>query len=219
MGAYIVGVLVPLIFTLLFRNSKNGKKRGLPVDVGGQPGYAIRNYRFTSPVETAWEGITTLAELFEQSCKLHRDKRLLGTRRLISRETEISGDGRSFEKVHLGDYEWLSYGKVFEAVCNFASGLAKLGHQKEERVAIFADTREEWFIALQACFRRNATVVTIYASLGEEALCHSLNELIVKTLIAGIAKGVDIATATAVASNNSYDAGDVTPLLLVITSS
>lgn len=29
----------------------------------------------------------------------------------------------------------------------------------------------------QACFRRNITVVTIYASLGEEALCHSLNEV------------------------------------------
>ena len=30
---------------------------------------------------------------------------------------------------------------------------------------------------LQACFRRNVTVVTIYASLGEEALVHSLNEV------------------------------------------
>lgn len=29
----------------------------------------------------------------------------------------------------------------------------------------------------QGCFRRNVTVVTIYASLGEEALCHSLNEV------------------------------------------
>lgn len=33
------------------------------------------------------------------------------------------------------------------------------------------------FLFLQACFRRNVTVVTIYASLGEEALCHSLNEV------------------------------------------
>ncbi|XP_059631815.1 long chain acyl-CoA synthetase 9, chloroplastic [Cornus florida] len=185
MSAYIVGVLVPLVFTILLRNSKNRKKRGLPVDVGGEPGYAIRNYRFTSPVETAWEGISTLADLFEQSCKQYRDNKFLGTRRLISRETEISGDGRSFEKLHLGDYEWLSYGKVFEAVCNFASGLVQLGHKREERAAIFADTREEWFIALQGCFRRNITVVTIYASLGEEALCYSLNETEVTTVICG----------------------------------
>lgn len=62
-------------------------------------------------------------------------------------------------------------------MCSFASGLVQIGHKSEERVAIFADTREEWFIALQGCFRRNVTVVTIYSSLGEEALCHSLNEV------------------------------------------
>ncbi|KAK3021482.1 hypothetical protein RJ639_045865 [Escallonia herrerae] len=185
MGAYIAGVLVPLVFTLLLRNSKNRKRRSLLADVGGEPGYAVRNHRFNSPVETAWKGITTLAELFEQSWKQHHDKKFLGTRRLVSRDTEVSKDGRSFEKLHLGDYEWLSYGEVFEAVCNFASGLVQLGHQKEERVAIFADTREEWFIALQGCFRRNVTVVTMYASLGEEALCHSLNETEVTTVICG----------------------------------
>ncbi|KAK2659500.1 hypothetical protein Ddye_006033 [Dipteronia dyeriana] len=195
MSAYIIGVLVPLVFTILLRNSKNAKKRGLPVDVGGEPGYSIRNHRFSSPVSSSWEGISTLAELFEQSCKQHREKCLLGTRKLISRETEVTEDGRSFEKLHLGEYEWLTYGKAFEAVCNFASGLAQLGHKKEERVAIFADTREEWFLALQGCFRRNVTVVTIYASLGEEALCHSLNETEVTTVICGskeLKKLVDI---------------------------
>lgn len=185
MSGYIVGALVPIVFTILLRNSKKEKKRGVPVDVGGEPGYAIRNSRFTSPVETAWEGVSTLAELFEQACKQHYDKCLLGTRKLISREVKVTEDGRSFEMLHLGDYEWLTYGKAFEAVCSFASGLVQLGHGKGERVAIFADTREEWFIALQACFRRNVTVVTIYASLGEEALCHSLNETEVTTVICG----------------------------------
>ncbi|KAF7829834.1 long chain acyl-CoA synthetase 9, chloroplastic [Senna tora] len=185
MSAYIVGVLVPLVVTILFRNSKNMKKRGVPTDVGGEPGFAIRNHRFPFPVSTHWEGVTTLAELFEQACEQHRDRFLLGTRKLISIEVEITGDGRSFEKLHLGDYEWLTYGKTFEAVCNFASGLANIGHVKGERAAIFADTREEWFIALQGCFRRNVTVVTIYASLGDEALCHSLNETEVTTVICG----------------------------------
>ncbi|CAF1958530.1 unnamed protein product [Brassica oleracea var. botrytis] len=35
----------------------------------------------------------------------------------------------------------------------------KIGHKSEERVAIFADTREEWFITLQGCFRRKVTVL------------------------------------------------------------
>lgn len=149
MSAYIVGVLVPIVVTLFFRNTKRAKRRGLPVDAGGDPGFAVRNSKHAAPVESAWEGIFTLAELFEYSCKQHQDRRLLGTRKLISKETEVTKDGRSFEKVHLGDYEWLTYGQAFEAVCSFASGLVQLGHKKGERAAIFADTREEWFIALQ----------------------------------------------------------------------
>lgn len=149
MGPYMAGVLVPLLLTIIIQKSMRAKQRGVPVNVGGEPGYAIRNHRFTAPVATLWKGVTTLAELFEQSSKRFQDKCLLGTRALIAREVEVSKDGRSFEKLHLGEYEWLTYGKAFEVVCNFASGLAQLGHQREERVAIFADTREEWFIALQ----------------------------------------------------------------------
>ncbi|XP_068313148.1 long chain acyl-CoA synthetase 9, chloroplastic-like [Pyrus communis] len=185
MDPYMVGVLVPLLLTIMIQKSMRAKQRGVPVDVGGEPGYAIRNHRFAAPVATLWKGVTTLAELFEQSSKRFLEKRLLGTRALIAREVEVSKDGRSFEKLHLGDYEWLTYGKAFEVACNFASGLAQLGHNREEKVAIFADTRKEWFLALQGCFRRNVTVVTIYASLGEEALCHSLNETEVTTVICG----------------------------------
>uniref|UniRef100_A0A2P2JA64 AMP-dependent synthetase/ligase domain-containing protein n=1 Tax=Rhizophora mucronata TaxID=61149 RepID=A0A2P2JA64_RHIMU len=195
MSAYIIGAIVPLVVTLLLRKKKNGKKRGVPVDIGGEPGYAIRNSQFPAPLQTVWEGVSTLAELFEHACKRHGDKFLLGTRPLISREIEVTEDGKSFEKLHLADYEWLTYERAFESVCNFASGLAQLGHKREERVAIFADTRAEWFIALQGCFRRNVTVVTIYASLGEAALCHSLNETEVTTVICGnkeLQKLVDI---------------------------
>ncbi|XP_027368731.1 long chain acyl-CoA synthetase 9, chloroplastic-like [Abrus precatorius] len=184
MNPYIVGFVVPLL-VLLFRNSNNRKRRGLPADVGGEPGFAVRNHRFGSVMSSAWDGVTTLAELFERACREHHDRLLLGTRELIARDVETSQDGRTFEKLHLGDYHWLTYGKVFESVCSFASGLASLGHPREERAAIFAETGEQWFIALQGCFRRNVTVVTIYASLGEEALCHSLNETEVTTVICG----------------------------------
>lgn len=146
---YVVGALVPFVLTLILHKSKKEKKRGLLVDVGGEPGYAIRSHQCSSPVESAWEGISTLAELFEQSCRRFQNNCFLGTRALVAREVEVTKDGKSFEKLHLGDYEWLTYGKAFELVSNFASGLSQLGHKREERVAIFADTREEWFIALQ----------------------------------------------------------------------
>ncbi|KAK7351120.1 hypothetical protein VNO77_10329 [Canavalia gladiata] len=184
MNAYIVGFVVPLL-VLLFRNSNKRKRRGLPVDAGGEPGFTVRNHRFGSVLSSAWEGVTTLAELFERACREHQERFLLGTRELISREIETSHDGRTFEKFHLRDYQWLTYGRVFESVSDFASGLALLGHLRDERAAIFTDTGVKWFIALQGCFRRNVTVVTMYSSLGEEALCHSLNETEVTTVICG----------------------------------
>ena len=99
MNAYVIGVVVPLLVTILFQNTKKRKMRGVPVDVGGEAGYAIRNHRFPSPVSTAWKGVNTLAELFENACKQYGDRLLLGTRKLIAREVEISDDGRSFEKL------------------------------------------------------------------------------------------------------------------------
>ncbi|XP_057442694.1 long chain acyl-CoA synthetase 9, chloroplastic-like [Lotus japonicus] len=186
MNPYIVSVIFPILASLLFR--KPPKHRGVTLDTtattdDSESGVTVRNARFDAPVVTAWEGVTTLAELFEEACRKHGERALLGAREVISKEAEAGSDGRVFEKVHLGEYRWLSYDAVFEAVTSFASGLKELGHGREERVAIFADTREEWFIALQGCFRRNVTVVTIYASLGEEALCHSLNETEVTTVI------------------------------------
>lgn len=149
MSPYIFGVILPLLVTLLVRNKNPPRKRGVPVQTGGEAGLAIRNSRFESPVQSAWEGVATLAELFEEACKTHAERLLLGTRVVLAREVESGPDGRSFEKLHLGDYGWLSYDTVFDIVSSFASGLAFLGHAREERAAIFADTRQEWFMALQ----------------------------------------------------------------------
>lgn len=149
MNPYLVGAIVPILLSLILQKTKGRKQRGVPVDVGGEPGLALRNYRFETPVESLWEGVTTIPELFEQSLKKFPNRPLFGTRKLISKETEKSRDGRSFEKFHLGDYEWLSYAQAFDTICNFSSGLIRVGHKKNERVAIFADTRAEWQIALQ----------------------------------------------------------------------
>lgn len=184
--AIVIGIIVPVLFSVFFLGKKKGKVRGVPVEVSGESGYAVRNARYSELVEVPWKGAPTMAHLFEQSCKKHTHNRFLGTRKLIGKEFVTSSDGRKFEKVHLGEYEWETYGEVFARVSNFASGLLKLGHDIDSHVAIFSDTRAEWFIALQGCFRQNITVVTIYASLGEDALIHSLNETQVSTLICDV---------------------------------
>ena len=120
--------------------------------MGGEEGYGMRNARETELIEVPWKGATTMAAMFEQSCKKHPQNRFLGTRKTISRELIEAGDGRKFEKLHLGDYEWQTYGQVFDRASNFASGLLNLGHNVDTRVALFAETRAEWQIAFQVAY-------------------------------------------------------------------
>lgn len=148
-GAAVIAILIPLLLSIVFMGKKKVKQRGVPVEVGGEAGYAIRNARMAELVEVPWKGATTMAALFEQSCKKHSQDPFLGTRKLISKEFETASDGRKFEKLHLGDYEWQTYGQVFDRACDFASGLIALGHNEDSRAAIFSDTRAEWFISLQ----------------------------------------------------------------------
>nr|CAB3456657.1 unnamed protein product [Digitaria exilis] len=174
-GAVLLAIVIPLMLTSVFGKKTN--KRAVQADVGGEAGLAMQNSRFSSLVQVPWEGATTMAALFEMASEKYSRRKCLGTRRLIDREFVESADGRKFEKLHLGEYEWDTYAEAFNRACNFASGLIKMGHKLDSHAAIFSDTRAEWIIAAQGCFRQNLTVVTIYASLGEDALVHSLNEV------------------------------------------
>lgn len=148
-GAVAVAIFIPVLLSMMFVGKKKGKQRGVPVEVGGEKGYAIRNARISHLVEVPWNGATTMAALFEQSCKKHSRERFLGTRPVISKDVVTASDGRKFEKVHYGDYKWQTYGEVYERACNFASGLVNLGHNVDTRAAIFAETRPEWLISFQ----------------------------------------------------------------------
>ncbi|KAI3968319.1 hypothetical protein MKX01_038276 [Papaver californicum] len=138
--AFTIGLVIPLLLI----GMKRTKQRGVPVQVGGETGFPIRNHRSTSLIEVPWEGATTMTALFEQSCKKNAQQRCLGTREVISREVVT----------------------VQTVVLPFLLIPGQSG-----------------YLPFQGCFRQNITVVTIYASLGEEALVHSLNETQVTTLI------------------------------------
>lgn len=188
MSNWLYGAVPTLLLALvlpffLFVAKKSRKQRGVEVDVGGEPGLAMRNARFAELITVPWEGAASVTALFEQSCRKHAHLRFLGTRKLLSKELVTAKDGRQFEKLHLGDYQWNTYEEAFASASFFSSGLVKLGHKRDTPAAIFSESRAEWFLAFQGCFRQNIAVVTIYASLGEDALIHSLNETQVSTLI------------------------------------
>lgn len=151
-GAIVVGILIPIFLSTLLLGKKRGKQRGVPVSVSGDAAYTVRNGRVTELVEVPWKEATTVAAMFEQSCKKHSRNQFLGTRKLISKDFVTASDGRKFEKLHFGEYEWQTYGEVFERASNFASGIVKLGHNLDSRTVLFSETRAEWLIAFQVAF-------------------------------------------------------------------
>ena len=58
----------------------------------------------------------------------------------------------------------------------FGRGLRQLGLQPREKLCVFADTRAEWMITAQACFKQAFPIATLYTNLGEEAVVHGLNQ-------------------------------------------
>lgn len=148
-AALFLSIAVYLVLSCTNSQKNKQKKRGIVADTSGEPGLAMRNIKFDYLIREPWPGASTLASLFEQACEKFSERPHLGTRRLISREIIESNNGKKFEKLHLGEYEWENYGEVFSRVCNFASGVVQMGHDLDSRLAIFSDTRAEWLIASQ----------------------------------------------------------------------
>lgn len=63
--------------------------------------------------------------------------------------------GRVFKKLVCGEYSWLTYAQVDARARAFGHGLAALGQQLKENIAIFSGTKAEWMIAAQGCFAQN----------------------------------------------------------------
>ncbi|XP_062392835.1 long-chain-fatty-acid--CoA ligase 4b [Sardina pilchardus] len=124
----------------------------------------------------AFEGKDTLDKLFDHSVQRFGKADCLGTRDVLSEETETQPNGKVFKKLVLGEYQWMSYEEVNQAARSFGSGLTALGQQPKSTIAIFCETRAEWMITAQACFKHNFPLVTIYATLGEDAVAYGLNE-------------------------------------------
>ena len=57
-----------------------------------------------------------------------------------------------------------------------AAGLAGLGLSPGSKIAFYMETRKEWFTMAHAAWRAGLTVVTVYASLGDEAVIDALTE-------------------------------------------
>ncbi|KAI3351948.1 hypothetical protein L3Q82_020764 [Scortum barcoo] len=141
---------------------------------------------FDSLAREDFPGKDTLDKLFKHAVQRFGEQQCLGTRDVLSEENEIQPSGKVFKKLILGEYQWLSYNELDSIVSEFGSGLAALGQQPKSCIAIFCETRAEWMITAQSCFRRNFPLVTFYATLGEEAIAFGLNETGVTHLVTSV---------------------------------
>lgn len=127
--------------------------------------------------------IDTLEKMFKHVVKVHTTKRCLGTRTILGEEDEVQADGRSFKKLRLGEYKWRSFIETDLQAQYFGKGIREFGVQQKDKVAIFAETRAEWMIAAHGLFKQSCTIVTIYATLGEEGIAHGVKETEVEVVI------------------------------------
>uniref|UniRef100_A0A7N6APZ7 long-chain-fatty-acid--CoA ligase n=1 Tax=Anabas testudineus TaxID=64144 RepID=A0A7N6APZ7_ANATE len=141
---------------------------------------------FNSLAREDLPGKNTLDKLFEHAVQCFGEAQCLGTRDVLSEENEIQPSGKIFKKLILGEYRWLSYNELDTIISQFGNGLAAIGQQPKTTIAIFCETRAEWMITAQTCFRHNFPMVTFYATLGEDAIAFGLNETGVTHLITSV---------------------------------
>ncbi|KAM7000636.1 long-chain-fatty-acid--CoA ligase 4 [Tautogolabrus adspersus] len=181
---YSVLSFLPWYFITGAGERQTKSKRIKARSVTGSPEGPYRSVdHFDALATEDFPGKDTLDKLFDHAVQRFGQGHCLGTRDILSEENEIQPSGKVFKKLILGEYRWFSYDEMDCAVSQFGSGLAALGQQPKSSIAIFCETRAEWMITAQACFRRNFPLVTFYATLGDEAIAFGLNETGVTHLV------------------------------------
>jgi len=147
--------------------------------------YVIKTpFRTTPPLqELVNAGVDTMAKCFKFGLNKYSHNRCLGTRQLLDEEDEYQPNGKIFKKWKLGDYTWQSYIDVDILSTDLGKGLRELGQKHLENICVFADTKSEWMVAAQACFKQTFPVVTLYTNLGEDAIVHGINQTEVAIII------------------------------------
>merc|ERR1719376_1794134 len=127
--------------------------------------------------------VDTVDKVWNNAVKLYDQKHRLGTRQVLGEEEEKQSTGKIFKKLNLGKYEWMNYREAHEISTNFGMGLRKLGQKPKLPIAIYAETKAEWIMSALGAFSQSIIVSTLYTNLGDEAVCHGINETEVSVVI------------------------------------
>src|SRR5690349_22662322 len=86
---------------------------------------------------------TNLVAMFSDMMEKYRDRPLFGTR-------------------GAAEWEWTSYAQFHELVAAAGTGLAQLGVQLGDRVAVISNNRLEWAVCAYAAYTHGAIYVPMY---------------------------------------------------------
>ncbi|XP_029369106.1 long-chain-fatty-acid--CoA ligase 1-like isoform X2 [Echeneis naucrates] len=91
-------------------------------------------------------------------------------------------------------YEWISYSEVKERTEILGSAFLHKGHSKttDPYIGIFSKNRPEWTMSELACYTYSLVVVTLYDTLGTEAIGHAIDKASISTIICDVAEKVNL---------------------------
>uniref|UniRef100_A0A2P2IBJ3 long-chain-fatty-acid--CoA ligase n=1 Tax=Hirondellea gigas TaxID=1518452 RepID=A0A2P2IBJ3_9CRUS len=127
-------------------------------------------------------GACTVPSIVKFSAKKNGHRPFMGTRTLIHRTFE-DVDGAKHEKLEFGEYQWETYQEVYDKVLKVTASMLGMGFKPMSRVAIFAETRADWFVMAVGCLEAGITVVTLYTNLNDDSIVHGISETEVDTVI------------------------------------
>uniref|UniRef100_A0A2P2I9Z4 long-chain-fatty-acid--CoA ligase n=1 Tax=Hirondellea gigas TaxID=1518452 RepID=A0A2P2I9Z4_9CRUS len=126
--------------------------------------------------------ILTIPGILKYSVEINGDIPCMGTRTIILRKYEMV-NGKRFEKMELGDYAWSTYNDVYRDVLLVSQGVTSLGLKAKDKIAVFAETRADWYTLCVGCLSASLTVVTLYTNLHDDGVIHGIRETEVDTIV------------------------------------
>lgn len=147
--------------------------QGVPIPESAKDGFSAIYRSAKEPDELCinlYPDVNTIYEIFQRGVKDNGDGHCLGHR-------EYLDDGSR------GDYVWETYNEVNKRVGDFASGLVSLGLTKGDHLGIYSINRPEWVIAEQACYHQSAVVISLYDTLGPDAVEYIIQQAEISAIV------------------------------------
>ena len=116
--------------------------------------------------------------------KWFKDGELNVTFNCLDRHLDSQGDKVAYHWIgEPGDTRTFTYRELYEEVNRFANGLAELGVEKGDRVAIYMGMIPELPIAMLACARIGAPHSVVFGGFSSDALADRINDAEAKVVI------------------------------------